>query len=239
MFFKLFGDTKAQNMRQLLVDNFIVYRKSDKNGRRKFEKRICHFIQIKKFRAADPLVEISDEMRMMIAAAAIQITFGYPNVYFSHFKTIIVYAEEYYSNLTGLYHQGEVNAGGAIVLSWKNFMSSFGDTTDGRNLALHEMAHALQLTNITDATEYGFLDRAAIAQFEAYANIEIQIIKSGESTFFRAYGAANLQEFFSVAVECFFEKPEEFRNYDTELYILLSRILKMDLLQPDFQVPAV
>jgi MtfA peptidase len=227
---KYFDTDDTTSFRKLLLSNFVVYKLLSETGRELFEKRVCRFIAMKNFRSGKSIPHITDEMRIMVAASAIQLTYGYPDVYFNHFKTIILFAEEYYSSITGYYHEGEVNAGGAIVLSWKNFMSGYNNPTDGRNLALHEMAHALRLTNIVDNEEYDFIDRKTMQLFEKEAIFEIKKTENGENTFFRSYSAANLQEFFSVAVECFFEQPVEFREYNPTLYQLLSRILKIDLL---------
>jgi Mlc titration factor MtfA (ptsG expression regulator) len=227
---RLFDEDKVPNLRKVLRDNFVVYRMLGEKERQLFERRVWRFIKMKDFRAANSLGEVTDEMRVMVAASAIQITFGYPGVYFNHFQTIILFAEEYYSTITGQYHEGEVNAGGAIVLSWKNFKSGFSNLTDGRNLALHEMAHALQLTNIVDNDEYDFIDRYTMQSFEVSALEEIRKIENNENSFFRSYGAANKEEFFSVAVECFFEQPKEFQSYNPRLYLLLTKILKLDLL---------
>jgi Mlc titration factor MtfA (ptsG expression regulator) len=227
---KDFGDSELPDLRKLLYDNFVVYKKLGDKGKKQFEKRVCRFIKMKYFRAGSNIGEITDEMRVMVAASAIQITYGYPDVYFNHFQTIILFADEYYSAITGEYHEGEVNAGGAIVLSWKNFKSGFSNLTDGRNLAMHEMAHALRLTNIVDNVEYDFIDRSIMNAFEEIATKEMQKIEDDENPFFRSYGAANLQEFFSVAVECFFEQPVDFKAYNPKLYLLLTKILKMDLL---------
>jgi len=227
---KYFDTDDSINFRTMLLNNFIVYKLLSEKERKRFEKRVCRFIKMKDFRSGKSIPQITDEMRIMVAASAIQLTYGYPDVYFNHFKTIILFAEEYYSNITGYYHEGEVNAGGAIVLSWKNFMSGYNNPTDGRNLALHEMAHALRLTNIVDNDEYDFIDRKTMQLFEKEAVLEMKKTENGENTFFRSYSAANLEEFFSVAVECFFEQPLEFREYNPTLYQLLSRILKIDLL---------
>ena len=227
---RLFKEDKHPNLRKVLIDNFVVYKMLDKKERKLFERRICRFIKMKDFRGGAAIGEITNEMRVMVAASAIQLTYGYPDVYFSHFKTIILYPEEYYSTITGEYHQGEVNAGGAIVLSWKNFKSGFSNMTDGRNLALHEMAHALRLANMLDNDEYNFIDRDTMYSFEQLARKEIRKIENDEKSFFRSYGAANKEEFFSVAVECFFEMPKEFQSYNPELYRVLSSILKLDLL---------
>ncbi len=227
---RLFDEKKTPNLRKVLRDNFVVYKMLGEKERQSFERRVWRFIKMKDFRAAKSLGKITDEMRVMVAASAVQITYGYPDVYFNHFQTIILFSEEYYSTISNEYHEGEVNAGGAIVLSWKNFLSGFSNLTDGRNLALHEMAHALRLTNIVDDADYDFIDRDVMQSFEQLALAEMQKIEKNENSFFRTYGAANLQEFFSVAVECYFEQPAEFRTYNKQLYILLTRILKFDIL---------
>jgi len=193
---KLFDEDRIPNLRKVLTDNFVVYKMLGEKDRQIFEKRVWRFIKMKDFRAARSLGVITDEMRVMVAASAIQITFGYPGVYFNHFQTIILFADEYYSAITGRYHEGEVNAGGAIVLSWKNFKSGFSNLTDGRNLALHEMAHALRLTNIVDNDEYDFIDRDTMNSFELIAVSEMQKIEKGVNPFFIALGAANKDEFY-------------------------------------------
>ena len=89
-------------------------------------------------------------MKALIAGSAIQLTFGYPDVDFGHFWRILIYPDNYYSTITHRYHKGEVNIKGIIVLSWKSFKEGFADSTDGRNLGFHEMAHALRLINIVE-----------------------------------------------------------------------------------------
>lgn len=229
-FESLFSNNDSVIFRKLLCDTFVVYNLLDSKGRKLFESRVCRFIKMKDFRAGGNAMEITDQMRVVVASAAIQITYGYPEVYFDHFQTVILYPDEYYSTITRQYHAGEVNTAGAIVLSWRNLMAGFNNMRDGQNLALHEMAHALQLTNITYNTEYEFIDSDIMHDFEKLAHIEINKIKNQEETFFRSYGAVDLHEFFSVSVECFFEQPQEFRDYNVEMYNLLTRILKLDLL---------
>jgi MtfA peptidase len=169
-------------------------------------------------------------MKAMIAGSAIQLTFGYPEIYFVHFWRILIYPDNYYSNITHRYHKGEVNRRGLIVLSWKSFREGFADPTDGRNLGYHEMAHALRLINIVANEEYDFYDQDIMNEFEDEANLEIKKIISSPrgSSFFREYSTTNMDEFFAVSVECFFELPTQFRQYNPKLYSLLTRILKID-----------
>jgi Mlc titration factor MtfA (ptsG expression regulator) len=46
--------------------------------------------------------------------------------------------------------------------------------------------------------------------------------------FFREYACTNTHEFFAVAVEIFFERPEGFKNEFPDLYNVLVRLLNQD-----------
>ncbi len=195
-----------------------------------FEKRVQKFINQKQF-IARGMDRITDEMKALIAGAAIQLTFGHPSIYFAHFKRILVYPDNYYSNISQRYHKGEVNMGGLIVLSWKNFVEGYIDQEDGRNLGLHEMAHALRLENAITNEEYGFLDDDILKLWTDLCYREINKMEEGKSDFFRAYAATNSHEFFAVAVENFFEKSKEFHDWHPKMYSTLARMLNQDPLK--------
>ncbi len=209
---------------------FTLYNSLDEKGKKAYERRVQKFIDIKKFIPRGGLRVVTPEMKAMIAGAAIQVTYGYPRVYFSHFWRILIYPDNYYSTITHKYHKGEVNLKGLIVLSWRSLKEGFEHSTDGVNLGFHEMAHALRLENIIENDDYNFYDRRIMDAFEEEARIEMHKAGNAEegSSFFRSYGITNIHEFFSVAVECFFEQPIGFREYNPKLYNLLSAILKID-----------
>ncbi len=213
-----------------LIKYFRFYNALEAKKKILFEKRVQKFIDMKEFIPRGGIKEITTEMKIMVAASAIQLTFGYPTVYFRHFWRILIYPGNYYSSITHKYHKGEVNVRGIIVLSWKSFMEGFMDPDDGQNLGFHEMAHALRLINIVQNKEYDFYDREMMDKFEEEAHNEtIKILNAPVGTsFFREYSVTNTDEFFSVAVENFFERPEEFRKYNNKLYSLLASILKTD-----------
>ena len=196
-----------------------------------FEKRVRKFMDMKTFIARGNIKKVTPEMKTIIAGAAIQITYGFPTVYFKHFYRIYIYPTHYRSTTSGKYHKGEVNTRGAIVLSWKNLVEGFKDYNDGINLGLHEMAHALQLENLMEYKEFDFIDSKALQDFYEIAKLEIARIKKGGISIFRKYSITNLQEFFSVAVEIFFERPEEYQITNPLLFDLLKKILKIDPLK--------
>lgn len=203
------------------------YQQLNPSDRTIFEKRVQKFINQKQF-IARGMGKITDEMKSLVAGAAIQLTFGHPSIYFTHFTKILVYPDNYYSEISQRYHKGEVNMGGLIILSWKNFVGGFVDHTDGRNLGLHEMAHALRLENAVRNEEYGFLDDEVLRTWTDLCYREIHKMEDGESDFFRAYAATNSQEFFAVAVENYFERSQEFKDWHPKLYNTLSQMLNQD-----------
>lgn len=168
------------------------------------------------------------EMKVLIAASAIQLTFGFPRVHLSYFHNILVYPDAYYSTINNRYHKGEVNPRlKAIVLSWKAFVEGYLQP-DGRNLGLHEMAHALRLENRIMNEEYNFLDKRLLNEWEIRASNTMVEIREGRETFFRAYGAHDHEEFFAVAVENFFERSQDFLKQHPLTYRTLANLLKQD-----------
>lgn len=206
---------------------FYYYQKLDAKDKREFEQRMMHFLLTKKFIPRN-FTTITDEMKATVAATAVQLTFGLPTLYFLHFNKILIYSDDYYSNITKRYHRGEVNpAFGIIVLSWRSFVEGFMNPNNATNLGLHEMAHALRLENMIKNEEFGFLDEEALEHFNQSA---YELCNNPEKSFhfFRAYACTNEHEFFSVAVENFFERPTDFRDNLPELYQTMVTLLKQD-----------
>jgi len=60
------------------------------------------------------------------------------------------------------------------------------------------------------------------------SKIEIERIKHDNHHFFRSYAATNIYEFFAIAVEYFFEVPDELKNELPRLYDYMVKLLKQD-----------
>lgn len=216
--------------RPYLVCNFPFYNRLNDKDKILFEKRVQKFIDKKDFIPRGGIKKVTPEMKALVAGSAIQLTFGYPYIYFRHFYRILIYPDEYYSRITRKFHKGEVNLGGLIVVSWRSLKEGFSSHDDGHHLGLHEMAHALRLINIIENDEYDFYERGTMQLFDAEAKKEIDAMArnpEGEY-FFRAYASSNLEEFFAVAVELFFERPKSLKRHNATLYSLLAKILKID-----------
>jgi Mlc titration factor MtfA (ptsG expression regulator) len=217
--------------KDILQKYFVYYQRLSPENKVRFERKVMQFLYGKRFipRQVD---EVTVEAKVLIAASAVQLTFGLSNVYLSYFDKILVYPNDYYSSITKRYHKGEVNPRfGLIVLSWQSFIDGYIEPNDSRNLGLHEMAHALRLESKIRSEEYPPFEEALLEQFDAYARRICNDAEFKGMTFFRPYACTNEHEFFSVAVENFFERSQEFKNTLPEVYDILSRLLAQDPLQ--------
>ena len=223
-----FSTPLYRSRKKILSQYFPYYERLDEFDQKKFAQKVQSFIMSKRFYGRGGIV-IDENMKVLIAACAVQLTFGFPKVMLSHFKKILVYPDDYYSTINNTFHKGEINPRlGVIVLSWKHFLDGYVNGTDGRNLGLHEMAHALHLENLIANKEFQFLDQSALQQWNELVHQELIKMKSSDSHFFRSYAATNEHEFFAIAVENFFERGEQFKEELPKLYHLLAVILRQD-----------
>jgi hypothetical protein len=217
--------------REILRQYFAYYRMLEGGQQQRFEQRVLAFANQKAFIPRD-MEQVTAEMQVLISATMVQLTFGLPPISLQHFRKIIVYPDQYYSTVTEKMHKGEVNPGvGAIVLSWKNFLKGYAIPDDSFNLGLHEMAHALELENLIENREYDFFAKDAWQDFKREAGRVSDMIRKGETDFFRKYATTNEKEFFAVAVENFFERPEAFRQKFPDMYRIMVSLLRQDPLE--------
>jgi MtfA peptidase len=217
-----------QKVKDILDKYFGYYNKLSPDDKNKFARKVVLFLYGKHFIPRN-VPEVTIEAKVLIAAAAVQLTFGLPDIYLQHFDKILVYPNDYYSSITKRYHKGEVNPRfGMIVLSWQSFIDGYINPSDSLNVGLHEMAHALRLENIIRDEEFHFFDEALMEKFDEYARSACDIMAHEEKPFLRPYACTNAHEFFSVAVENFFEKPLGLRQALPEIYNVLSKLLNQD-----------
>ncbi len=121
-------------------------------------------------------------------------------------------------------HKGETNMGGFMCFSWQDFVKGNQTPDDKINLGLHEFGHALRFSGVNgNETDY-FFDNY-FKRWLACAAREYTRMRKGNASIFRKYGSVNINEFFSVVVETFFEKPLEFKNHLPELFHHTSILL--------------
>jgi MtfA peptidase len=188
--------------------------------------------------------EITDEVRLTIAAQACLLLLHRQTDYFPRLLTILVYpltymVEEKRQIGEHLWEEGTVGRlgetgrrMGSLVLSWGAVKHGAADPADGKNVVLHEFAHQLDFEN--DAAD-GVPGLATREQQLAWAEVmrsEFASLRaadeSGVPTLLDTYGATDPTEFFAVSVEAFFEQPRALRARHPNLYAQLQNYFQQD-----------
>lgn len=211
---------------RILTKRFPYYKELLQPEKERFLKRLEEFIEIKTFKIHVKPGYI--EMPVLISAAAIQLTFGLKKYLLPHFEFIHVYPEEFMRvHPVICLLEGNVS-GHSINLSWKHFLDGYEDCSDGKNVGLHEMAHALyyQTFVIEEHVDDGF--RRTFDEFEMDGNKVYETEKSTAGGLYSEYGEKNFQEFWAESAELFFEKPGALKNLYPTLYASIRILLNQD-----------
>jgi Mlc titration factor MtfA (ptsG expression regulator) len=230
-----YQNTVSGNLKEhygkFLANQFAYYDKLPEKQKIKFILRLRKFISEKKFVGRDEL-EVTEEMKILVAASAIQLTFGLDNFVLSRFHTILLFPASFYNKRNDAWHMGETNPGGIIVLSWQDLREGFSRKDDTYNVGLHEMAHALELQYLLK-DDYDYFFGNYFAKWSHLAESEFQNLQDERESFFRKYAGVNRMEFFAVSVEYFFEASEEFKARLPQMYYHLCILLNQDPLHSD------
>jgi len=210
----------------LLKQKNSYFRNLSPDAQEVFVDRLFKFMADKKFIGREGLV-ITDEIKVLISAAAIQLTFGLKDYMISHLYAINVFPRIFFSKYLNANLKGLNTQSGVLSLSWNDFKEGFAVEDDKINLGLHELAHALYI----DLDEEGNYDEHFSAYFEKWEDVAMKDyleLKEKKTTFLRGYGGTNMHEFFAVCVEHFFEAPKEFKKQLPHLYNYLMLMLNQD-----------
>jgi Mlc titration factor MtfA (ptsG expression regulator) len=218
-------ETRSGDYDSLLNRCNPYYASLNKDGKERFLARVQHFIAIKTFKYID--IEPDESMPLLVGAAAVQLTYGLEHYLLDYFGTIHILKDRYRYGLYETPFEGHVSEDG-IYLSWAHFLKEFTNYTDGQNVGLHEMAHALTYVNFTvrEGRDKTFHDH--FTAFSAVARPIFERMQSGETNLLDAYAATNYQEFWAVCIETFFERSNSFRRQLPELYDSLCSLLNQD-----------
>lgn len=192
-------------------------------------------------------LELTDEIKVTIAAQACLMILKIPHNYYENVDSILVYpstvmsperelgvfeiAQEPRGKATPII--GEAHLGGPIILSWDSVKWMSLDPDSEQNVVYHEFAHQLDmLDGVADGTPE-FRDPSKKKQWvEICAKEFLELRKKADQgihTFLDPYGATNEAEFFSVITEHFFNHPNELKKFHPSLYQVLSDFYSQSL----------
>jgi Mlc titration factor MtfA (ptsG expression regulator) len=209
------------------------------------KKYIQIFIAEKTFIGCAGL-QVTEEMRVVIAAQACVLVMNRSMLHFDHVRQILIYPDSFLVQRTvtddiGLQSDqrqtlsGESWTQGQVILSWQDTLEGAAVADDGRNVVLHEFAHQLDQENgaAQGAPPPAAGDRQHNPErwkqvlSQAYDHLQSQV-QRGEQGLFNHYGAQSPAEFFAVVTEVFFEQGAEMTERYPALYQELRGYYKVD-----------
>lgn len=228
--FKYSGDQLAfttQEYHRILSKHSHYFRSITDADKEKFISRSRKFISKKIFFIHSQ--HSFKEMPVLVSASAIQLSFGLDKYLYPHFKYIHIYPEEFIRIHPALcFLQGNVS-GHSIRLSWKHFLKGIENNTDGQDVGLHEMAHALYYQTFVTERHVDKEFRDFFDDFNDDGNKVYLVEQALEAGLYSKYAMLNFQEFWAESVEIFFEKPFLLREKYPDLFDAMKNILNQDL----------
>lgn len=203
-------------------------------NKQRFLKRVYNFKKAKSFHYHG--FDKAEEVEILISAAAVQVSLGLKNYLLPFFKDIHILSDAYQAIDSNETYIGHVAPNG-IYISWKYFVRGFSDYSDGVNVALHEMAHALHHENFIRETGVDWDFRRDFEKLPAFFGPMMTQAIVQKKSYLRGYAFTNFKEFWAVCVEYFFENPEGLKHNLPQLYVILCDTLNQDPLRPNETLP--
>jgi Mlc titration factor MtfA (ptsG expression regulator) len=213
--------------RERLLVSFGHYRRLPSELRERFESDVRIFLAAKRISGVG--TDVTDELRLLVAASAIALSLGWPFYDWDRLGEILLYPEDFDrdygyddNDVAGVAHPL-----GTVVLSVPSLRHSFADDSDAFHVGIHEFAHILDLEAQHFDGIPAEIDDRSIQAWETLAEREMRRLRRGRSLI-DSYGAHSKVEFLAVAIEAFFEVPLSVREKHRELYDFLATYFGQD-----------
>ena len=213
--------------RELLLDWCDHYVRLPPELRLRFEDDVRIFLAEKRISGVG--VEVSDEIRLLVAASAVTLSLNWPEYEWDQLHEVLLYPDEfdrdYEIGVPEL--AGQAHPWGTVILSVPSLCESFRDPDDAYHVGFHEFAHLLDLEETRFDGIPADFDEAQAHRWVEIREREIPRMQQGDSVL-DEYGAYDPVEYLAVAVEAFFEAALPLRRGTPDLYELLVAYFQQD-----------
>jgi Mlc titration factor MtfA (ptsG expression regulator) len=222
-----------ERWRAFLLERYDHYERLDGASRSRFEDDVRIFLAEKRITGVG--VEVTDELRLLVAASAVTLSVGWPEYEWEQLTEVLLYAQNFerdYAFSSESDRVGEAAGWGTVILSVPALVESFEIPDDAYHVGIHEFVHVL--SHSVEADHVGAhgvppgLDGARTREWVEAAEREMERMRRRRHSDFDDYGAHDPVEFLGVAVEAFFEIPQVIRRRHREVYSILSEYFRQD-----------
>ncbi len=191
-------------------------------------------------------LELTDEIRVVIAAHACLLILALPNDFYRNVETILVYPTTVVSpeRSTSFFEiptspvrgpfpiLGEAHHQGPVILVWDAIKKETRHPENGHNVVYHEFAHKLDML---DGSADGTPPLATAEEYQRWVKVCSRVylelrdkVEKGKPVIIDSYAATNEAEFFAVVTEYFFNKPQSMKQHHPQLYEVLQGFYQQD-----------
>ena len=199
------------------------------------------FLRTKRMEAARGF-ELTDEVRVVLAAHACLLLVGLDESWYDAVGTIVVRSGSMTQQgtsagpITGTVNgapmdvDGEAHHGdGPLMVSWRAARREAGQMRTGRDVVLHEFAHKVDmLDGVLDGTPHLASDDGVERWVEVCTRHYNEIRRGTAGRLLRDYGGTNPGEFFAVVTETFFTRAVELAEQKPDLYEVFAAFYHQD-----------
>jgi Mlc titration factor MtfA (ptsG expression regulator) len=225
---------------EFLLDQVVFYKVLSDSDKATFEQRCLLFMNTTRIEAGG--FEVTDEDRLLVAASAIIPVWGFPKWHYFNLEAVFLLPGTFNgqfecgqadSTIAGMVGSGPM--AGKMALSRQHLHLGYKNSRDKSNVGIHEFVHLLDMA---DGRCDGMPERMnqfectapSIATWFDFIEHKIVEIDKGNSNIGR-YGATNRQEFFAVASEYFFERPQMLKKKHPQLFDALTQFYRQNVLE--------
>lgn len=210
-----------------ILEKYIpFYEALDAEGKKRFEEMVSTFLGYVRIHGIE--TDVNETDRLLVASSAVIPIFAFPEWKYYNLTDVLLYADSFTErgfsmkekerNVLGMVGEGAMQR--VMILSKPSLYQGFENKTAKENVGIHEFVHLLDKEDgSVDGVPEALLNRQYTIPWLHLINENIQTILKGKSDI-NVYGATNKAEFFAVAAEYFFERPDLFREKHPELYEL-------------------
>ena len=175
---------------------------------------------------------ITDDDKIMVAASAVIPMFAFKGWEYPHLDEVLLYNDHFNMgfetegnedrNIMGLVGSGVY--ANKMLLSKPALVEGFSNKTDKKNTGIHEFAHLVDgADGDIDGVPEILMDKQYVMPWMNLIHSEMERMKDKRSDM-NPYGYTNKSEFFAVAAEYFFERPDLLKTKHPDMYKAMQDI---------------
>ena len=224
-----------EHWHKLLMENVLYYKNLSKGRQLVFQQKMMQFLSEVYIDGVQ--FELEELDKILIAASAVIPVFGFKEWHYTNLSGILLYPDNFNEDMQFGSRDKSRNIGGIVgngrfekqmILSKKALYHGFNNKSDKNNTGIHEFVHLIdKLDDRTDGVPERLLQHQYAIPWLNLIHKEMEAINDNHSDI-RKYGGTNQAEFFAVASEYFFERPDLLKKKHPELYGMLVECFRQE-----------